>query len=109
VPRNLYNSRSTCDDGTGFGSSGRWAIFAAIIVIVGAVTACLNHEFAAQPTSDGRVHVTAERELMGTLFSIDVMQRPFPRSKRRRACSATGMRRARSASSTGPPASNPWP
>jgi thiamine biosynthesis lipoprotein len=54
-------------------SAARWVGALAFTILVPAVVGCSGNLDQGQTTDDGRVHLTVERPLMGTLFRIDVI------------------------------------
>lgn len=67
-------SLTTIDHATGAGF-GRWRrSFAVVLLLVAGICGgCADNRCVTQPEGDGRLRVTSERELMGTLFRIDVI------------------------------------
>lgn len=74
----IQHNRSAARSGTGSSETRRrrlcsWLLVATLPWVVIPQLSCTGGELQAQPTADGRVQLTVERELMATLFRIDVV------------------------------------
>ncbi len=78
MPSTPQHPRSPVRIEIGSGGSRWWvrsrgSCLAALFVVLLPLFSCANGEFVSQPTGDGRVRLTVERQLMATLFRIDVI------------------------------------
>jgi len=65
---------TTTDHVTGTGNGLRRRLSGVVVLLVAVfLGACVDNRCVTQPEDDGRLRVTAERELMGTLFRIEVI------------------------------------
>lgn len=71
MPRKSHLSRSPARRWVGF---RRWISPVGLLLLaVGPLISCSGGECLAQPTADGRIQLSVERQLMATLFRIDVI------------------------------------
>lgn len=73
MPRSLHDPTTRGRRGCGFEPADRCCAVGVVVVLAGLVWGCFDAGAAAGPMVEGMVRITAERELMGTRFRIDVL------------------------------------